>query len=423
MSATITTPEVIVLENFLAPEEHQQLVEHARANRTSLTASGVLNSAENGAVDHDVRRSMIGPTTADITTAFSERLHALLPHMRKELEVPWFQLENVEVQFTAHGDGDFFAVHTDNGAGSTRSRKLTFVYYFHIPPQGFDGGELVVYDWKVENDELGPGQVAHRIQPADNTIVFFPSHAFHEVLPVKCPGNDPDDHRFTVNGWFHAVPTIQDVTELDQVTNMQRWALPGLHDAGFELLDTPAELHDRLVKAWHQHQDDQRLEDGDPRPFPAGRPMQTPLALDPNDLLAELAAEHETWAGTTLEPIAVVGFRTFTTGQSERPRTLRAESHVITTIYCIDNSTNDGADPPPWPVYVVDHDGNQHEIPLRVGQALRYESASCPAGFPHPLAAGSMTLLLVHYRPTDWNWTERQIWQRVHELISADDHR
>lgn len=420
MSATITTPEVIVLEDFLSPDEHQHLVEHARANRSSLAASGVLDSNEAGAVDHDVRRSMIGPTTADITASFSERLHALLPHMRKELDIPWFQLENVEVQFTAHGDGDFFAIHTDNGAGSTRSRKLTFVYYFHIPPQGFDGGELVVYDWKIENNELGPGAVAHRIQPADNTIVFFPSNAFHEVRPVECPGNDPDDHRFTVNGWFHAVPTIQDVTELDQITNMQRFAVSKLHDVGFELLDTPADLQARLVEAWQEHREEQRPEDGDPRPFPSGRPMQSPLSLDPNELLAELAGEHEVWAGTALDPVAVVGFRSFEAGQSERPHTLRVESHVITTIYCVDASTGGEPDLPPWPVYVVDHDGTEHELPLREGQALRYESASCPAGFPRPLAAGRVTLLMVHYRPTDWNWTERRVWERVRELGNTD---
>ncbi|MBE9012911.1 2OG-Fe(II) oxygenase, partial [Pseudanabaenaceae cyanobacterium LEGE 13415] len=40
------------------------------------------------------------------------------------------------------------------------------------------------------------------IQPINNSIIFFPSHFLHEVLPVSCPSRQFADSRFTLNGWI-----------------------------------------------------------------------------------------------------------------------------------------------------------------------------------------------------------------------------
>jgi Rps23 Pro-64 3,4-dihydroxylase Tpa1-like proline 4-hydroxylase len=41
------------------------------------------------------------------------------------------------------------------------------------------------------------------IEPANDTLVFFPSWYPHEVLPVSCPSGRFEDSRFAINCWVH----------------------------------------------------------------------------------------------------------------------------------------------------------------------------------------------------------------------------
>ena len=85
------------------------------------------------------------------------------------------------------------------------TRMVSFVYYFAMRPDAFTGGDLRVHD-KVERDGFyHPADTHTTIEPRNNSVVFFPSTLFHEVLPIQSNGAGLDDHRFTVNGWFHAV--------------------------------------------------------------------------------------------------------------------------------------------------------------------------------------------------------------------------
>jgi Rps23 Pro-64 3,4-dihydroxylase Tpa1-like proline 4-hydroxylase len=108
--------------------------------------------------------------------------------------------DDIECQGTAHLDGGYFQIHNDSGSKETATRLMTFVYYFASKPDSFLGGELKIY-------ESGADKTGHRanfvlVQPTDNTIVFFPSGALHEVLPTYVPSKKFSDSRFTVNGWI-----------------------------------------------------------------------------------------------------------------------------------------------------------------------------------------------------------------------------
>jgi Rps23 Pro-64 3,4-dihydroxylase Tpa1-like proline 4-hydroxylase len=198
------------LDGFLTGDEHDELLEFVRAHEPDLITSTV-NPA--GSTDYEVdpgyRRSRVLYDLAGVRAAFDARLEALLPHLRKELGLGWFSLDRIEAQLTAHGDGDFFGVHTDSGGPEVATRMVTFVYYFAMRPGAFTGGELRIYD-NVERDGFyHPADTFITVAPRDNSIVFFPSTSFHEVLPVATAGEGLDHQRFTVNGWFHAPRTTE----------------------------------------------------------------------------------------------------------------------------------------------------------------------------------------------------------------------
>lgn len=127
----------------------------------------------------------------ELDAQFTARLMASLPHIRSVLPVP--ESPTIELQMTAHNDGEYFKRHTDNGGPETCHRLVTFVYYYTLrDAQGFHGGELIL--------EADDG--CFRIDPRHNCIIMFPAGWWHEVQPVSVPSGQWEDARFTLNGWF-----------------------------------------------------------------------------------------------------------------------------------------------------------------------------------------------------------------------------
>ena len=117
--------------------------------------------------------------------------------------MPWFSVGHVERQLTVHGSGGFFAPHVDTGSPIVADRRISSVYYFHETPQRFSGGELKLYDTWVTPSGTTGAPTHTTLAPVDNSIVFFPSDAFHEVCSVHPDTDTFSDSRFTITIWFH----------------------------------------------------------------------------------------------------------------------------------------------------------------------------------------------------------------------------
>ena len=200
----LLTTRYVQMTDFLSPAEHQRLLELALTSLADFQDSGVIGQQGEDTRDYGVRKSrtLSGPRIEEIWDMFDRRLHGILPAVRKELGMPWFRLGAVERQLTVHGNGGFFAPHVDTGHPIAANRRISCVYYFHTSPQRFTGGELKLYDtWVTPSGSTGAGTYT-RLIPVDNSIVFFPSEAFHEVCPVRCETEAFGDSRFTMTIWF-----------------------------------------------------------------------------------------------------------------------------------------------------------------------------------------------------------------------------
>ena len=59
-----------------------------------------------------------------------------------------------------------------------------------------------MYDtWVTPTGSTGAGTYT-TLTPVDNSVVFFPSDAFHEVCPVRSETGAFGDSRFAVTIWF-----------------------------------------------------------------------------------------------------------------------------------------------------------------------------------------------------------------------------
>jgi len=195
--------ECVVLDEFLAPQEVEELIRFTLAHEADFTASEVISPAnEAGAVNYEHRRSRVLMDLEHHQDVMLERIKSALPQVLSKLGMEEFAITGVEAQITASNDGDFFHFHADNASDRVASRHLTFVYFFHHEPCQFEGGELRIHDTRLERGVYVSEGHYQTIRPKQNQIVFFPCEMMHEITPVRCSSQRFADSRFTLNGWL-----------------------------------------------------------------------------------------------------------------------------------------------------------------------------------------------------------------------------
>ena len=236
-------------DDLLTAAEHRRLLDHALSREADFAPSEVITEE---AVDDQVvlRRSQTIFDLDEIWDLFERRLVRLLPHIRRELDIDWFDLGPIERQLTVHGDGDHFTFHVDNSGPEVAARVVSAVYYFNREPQGFSGGELRLFDTVDVDGRLEPADTFAEVVPTDNTLVVFPSDVPHEVRPVHVKGDDFADRRFTIVFWARRTKTPAELFagDADRLAVLQHELLPACTSEGFRVVATPPEIHARLAQ-------------------------------------------------------------------------------------------------------------------------------------------------------------------------------
>lgn len=188
------------IDNFLGAAVAAELLAYAVANEPAFEASRVGSS---GGARCDLKRRRSSVYRLDDALGQQVRLQVSerIPAAIEALGMYPFAFDELEIELAAHGDGAFFSRHTDvrrDVLGSVSSRAISAVYYFHEMPCRFEGGMLRLYG-------LGrSGESGHvDISPRHDSLVFFPSSEWHEVLPVHAPGIGFAQQRFALNIWIH----------------------------------------------------------------------------------------------------------------------------------------------------------------------------------------------------------------------------
>jgi len=198
-TTNILVSPYLQIDNFLQGEEKEKLITYSLAKQSNFVATGPLT---NTSYHPDHRQSWVLHHFPEFSEFFLHRLRKAIPYVLSKLGMQLFPIAGIEVQLTAHNDNNYFRLHNDNGTPETATRELTYSYYFYRDPKPFSGGDLLIYDTKIENSTYYKGDPYKIIEPRNNSIVFFPSHCYHEVMPVTCASKAFSDSRFTINGWI-----------------------------------------------------------------------------------------------------------------------------------------------------------------------------------------------------------------------------
>jgi len=198
LGTNILTSPYVQIDNFLTEAEKTQVISYSLEKETAFVDTAPLTNTSH---HPNHRKSWVLYQFPEISEIFLHRLKKAMPFVLSKLGMGLFPISGIEVQLTAHNDNNYFRLHNDNGTPETATRKLTYSYYFYREPKPFSGGELVIYDRTILNSSSYPSESFQTIEPRNNSIVFFPSQCYHEVLPVNCVSKAFADSRFTINGW------------------------------------------------------------------------------------------------------------------------------------------------------------------------------------------------------------------------------
>ena len=193
-------PGYHIEQDFLAEADHAALLEYSLASEEDYTPSEVVKHSDEsthyGIVNTETRRSGRRSLSERFRTIFIEGVRARQNQISRTIGVEFPAEPKFEIEAVHNGDGAFFSRHIDTTRGSAaRQRVISAVYYYHAVPKRFSGGELELFSLDQSQSVV--------IEPRDNSMVFFPSIFFHEVLPVKVPSGGFAAGRFSVNCWVN----------------------------------------------------------------------------------------------------------------------------------------------------------------------------------------------------------------------------
>ena len=177
-----------------------RLLSYAIDNEQRFEVSRIKRSGE-GIINPAARISRLLRDLGALKQDIRARLLDLAPVLMKQLGMTAFTVARAEVELVAHGDGAFYRPHVDTALDERNDdtvRLLSAVYYFHVEPRRYSGGALRLHAMGTDGTS---GQYVD-IEPQHNSLVYFPSWALHEVLPVRCPSRSFADSRFAINCWL-----------------------------------------------------------------------------------------------------------------------------------------------------------------------------------------------------------------------------
>jgi Rps23 Pro-64 3,4-dihydroxylase Tpa1-like proline 4-hydroxylase len=199
-SLEVPPPHALV-KDFMTEAELAQVLAFTQAHAEAFQAAGTYEDPNDKTKG---RRSRIldGTANAAMAALIFPKLQALMPTLWPQLRMDPVNLAYLECQITVHGDGDFFAIHTDNSPADIAYRRISYVLYFHREPKQYSGGHLCLYNTLYKDGYTSCGRLAADIDPPRSGLMIFPTFVYHTVTPIRSASSALEDQRLTLNGWM-----------------------------------------------------------------------------------------------------------------------------------------------------------------------------------------------------------------------------
>lgn len=258
--------------------------------------------------------------------------------------------------------------------------------------QDLEGGEL---NFSLINTQLPHKQGAAVIC---NCILFDETHnpnSQHSFMPVTSGTSYILIKRFKT--------LSSDKPKVKRWIKEENEFVPNLTKTGFKKSRLPEHLF-KKINQFFQDNKNNIIEENVPGDFvfnKSKKNQSSVLVELPEELRHEI---HDTlkpiceiWCGKKLLPAYVYGVRIYLNGAVLKPHRDRVETHIIGVIINIDQDVNED-----WPLIIEDNAYRKHEVILKPGDVVLYESARLTHGRPIPFNGKSFANAFCHFLPNDY---------------------
>lgn len=395
--------EMYIIDNFLTEDECNQFIKVIDQNNQRSTV------VKEGGGGVDVGRtsysSFFDPNN-HLVKMLDARMFRYLPEY-----VPFEHGETPQGQ--KYNPGQFFNDHHDyfqpdevarggSGVPDTGQRNWTFMINLNTVDEGGETdfaklnvkvkpkrGQAVI--WKnINNDGSGNPFTLHAGRP-----------------PVS-------GDKYIITKWFRTgpmdvyMPEPEKPQPLEAKTYQSKEDLPHFNENGFELRDLPADIWGYIQDIYTLLEPTEKPEP-DMKGFIESDQVETASTYFNMDHVPHLKAKlhqmllpmHQEWAGKEypLKPATCYGIRSYRRGATLVNHHDRVTELHVSGIICVDENSNE-----PWPLHIQDHQGNWHQVIMRPGQILLYESATCMHGRPTPFNGEYYRNFYIHYELKEWTY-------------------
>ncbi len=177
---------IFKIENFLSIEENQTLFDYAITNE---------NHFQNDEKIPDDKSKFIKNFPNE--EYFISKLKCFASTVSESLWLKLLGMDRIETYLKTYINDSSFSI--NSASKNNDNRTLTFIYFFHKNPKSFIGGNLIIYDSIISKDRQ-PTSTFQEITPINNSLVFFPSLSFTEIIQVRVPSLLFEDGSFMIQG-------------------------------------------------------------------------------------------------------------------------------------------------------------------------------------------------------------------------------
>lgn len=372
-----------VIENFLDPNECLQLIAliKSQCKPSTITNPNEPDKAFRTSQTCDLGLLDNHPLVNEIDNRISE-------YMGIELD----RSETIQGQY--YQVGQQFKTHTDyfepnsaeytKFAGEMGQRTWTFMIYLNAVDHGGETnfpilgieqrpkiGKAVVWNSLMSNGDVNPAT----------------AHCANPVLAGE---------KFVITKWFRTHGKL-----IEDYIIPPRKKLPIFTRNGFFKLAIPNDLFVSLKAFYDDRKCLEVPEDSDA----IGTFIKSASKLSPatmielNDTMRAMIFKSitpllEEWAGRRLEPSTIYGIREYKNGAALTMHVDRIETHQVSAILNVAQSVKTD-----WPLQIHDHMGKLHQVVMKPGEMLFYESARLPHGRTLPLDGEYFANIFTHTKP------------------------
>ncbi len=375
--------DIYTIDDFLNKEECQHIIELMQHD---LRPSTVTNETQ---PDKYFRTSKTFDfqncddlLAAEIDIRIS-RMLGINPSFSEEIQG---QLYGVGEEFKAHTD--WFTPGTDEfqtHAGKRGQRSWTFMIYLNDVEEG---GE-------TEFVEIGKS-----ITPKTGKAVFW-----NNLHPDGQPNQETMHHALPVIKGTKAVITkwfrLNGIGEMDIKTNAE--LVPNFTTRGFKKSQMPESIY-KEIKSFLDDNKSMAEEEQQSLDFLLNESIHPTVMIELPAELKQKTADAlqeivEEWGGVEIVVTSVYGIRCYHEGTSLRAHRDTTDTHILSAIINLDQDVEEE-----WPLEIEDNAYRTHQVYLRPGEMLLYESARLLHGRKTPLNGKFYCNLFVHFKPVSDEW-------------------